>query len=124
MVRNFPRIVIAGLGVFMVVFGLWAFIAPQSFYDAVAGFGTYNVHLLHDVGAFQTGFGVALLTALIWSEATKVVLAGGAVGTVLHAIAHIVDRDLGKANTKLEPVELSVLAVVVVAAAMVALRKR
>lgn len=108
----------------MVVFGLWAFFAPHSFYTQIAGFGTYNVHLLHDVGAFQTGFGAALLFALVYSDALTVVLLGGAVGTVLHAIAHIIDRKLGASNTKLEPVELSVVAVVVVAGALVALRNR
>ena len=124
MARNFTRIVTAGLGVFMVVFGLWAFVAPHSFYTQIAGFGTYNVHLLHDVGAFQTGFGVALLVALVRSDVIAVVLSGGAVAAVIHAIAHIVDRSLGASNTKFEPYEISALAVIVAAAAIVAWVKR
>ncbi len=122
--RNFPKVVVAGLGILMVVFGLWAFLAPHSFYTGVAGFGTYNVHLTHDVGAFQTGFGVALLAALVWNDALVVVLVGGAVGTVMHAIAHFIDRNLGVANTKNEPYELSALAIIVVIAAVTALRAR
>jgi len=123
-VRNIPKYVVALLGLVMLVFGLWAFLAPQSFYTNVAGFGTYNVHLLHDIGAFQTGFGVALLAALVWNDALLVVLSGGAVGTVLHAIAHWIDRNLGAANTKKEPIELTLLAVIVVAGLLIALRNR
>jgi hypothetical protein len=123
-VRNFPKIVAAGLGIIMVVFGLWAFLAPHSFYAQVAGFGTYNVHLLHDIGAFQTGLGAALLAALVWNDALVVVLTGGSVATVMHAIAHVIDRNLGIANTKKEPVELIALAVVVVAGWLTALRAR
>ncbi len=122
--RNFPRFVVALLALVMVVFGVWAFAAPQSFYANVAGFGTYNLHLLHDVGAFQIGFGVALFLALVTSDALLVVLGGGAVGTVLHAIAHWIDRNLGQANTKKEPIELTVLALVVVAGALTELRVR
>jgi len=123
-VRNFPKYVVALLGLFMFVFGLWAFVAPHSFYEQIAGFGTYNVHLLHDVGAFQAGFGVALLLALVTNDAILVVLGGGAVGTVMHAIAHWIDRNLGAANTKKEPIELTVLAVIVVAGMLTALRAR
>ena len=121
---RFPRYVAAALGIFMFAFGLWSFLGPRSFYTDIAGFGTYNLHLLHDIGAFQAGFGAALLTALVIPDAICAVLVGGAVGTVLHAIAHIIDRNLGAANTKAEPIELSIVAVIVVVAALMSLRAR
>jgi hypothetical protein len=123
-VDRFPRYVAAALGIFMVVFGLWAFAAPRSFYTDIAGFGVYNLHLLHDVGSFQVGLGAALLAALVISDAITVVLIGGAAGSVLHAISHIIDRDLGMPNTKKEPIELSVVAVIIVIAALLSLRAR
>jgi len=123
-VRNFPKYVVALLGLFMVVFGAWAFLAPQSFYTNIAGFGSYNVHFMHDVGAFQVGLGVTLLLALVTNDALIVVLGGGSVATVLHAIAHWIDRNLGMANTKKEPIELTALAVLVVAGLVTALRAR
>lgn len=56
-------------GLFFLAPGIWAFAAPHSFYDQVATFPPYNRHLLHDIGAFQIGIGVALLLALRWSDA-------------------------------------------------------
>ena len=44
-------------GLFMLALGIWAFFAPASFADFAAF--PYNRHLLHDVGAFQIGLGVA-----------------------------------------------------------------
>ncbi|HET7094322.1 MAG TPA: hypothetical protein VFI22_12605, partial [Thermomicrobiales bacterium] len=45
-------------GLFYGVFGVWAFVAPASFADFVAF--PFNLHLLHDIGAFQIGIGAAL----------------------------------------------------------------
>ena len=82
-------------GLFFLAPGIWAFAAPHSFYDQVATFPPYNRHLLHDIGAFQIGIGVALLLALRWSDAPFAVLSGAAAGAGVHVISHIIDRDLG-----------------------------
>ena len=75
--------------------GLWAFFAPQSFYDTIATYPPYNRHLFHDIGAFTIGLGAAFLFALRWRDALTVAIAANAVAAVMHAISHIVDRDLG-----------------------------
>ena len=45
--------------------GLWAMLAPRSFYANATPFPPYNVHVLHDIGAFQIGL-CACLAAGLW----------------------------------------------------------
>src|SRR3990170_3165740 len=92
------------VGLFNLVLGVWAFVAPRSFFDAVATFEPYNRHLLHDVGAFQAGLGTTLLGALVWRDALFVALAANGLAAVLHFVSHLVDRDLGGRAT--DPVGL------------------
>ncbi len=54
------RAIGAVIGVFYLVTGGWALLAPVSFFSAVATFSPLNIHLLHDAGAFQVGLGLAL----------------------------------------------------------------
>ncbi|HEU5156059.1 MAG TPA: hypothetical protein VFU43_03620 [Streptosporangiaceae bacterium] len=95
--RRSPVEVLAALvgGLAFLVPGLWAFAWPKSFYDNIATFPPYNEHLFHDLGAFQLAIGVALLAALIWTDALFAALLGGSVGMVVHAISHFIDHDLG-----------------------------
>lgn len=83
------------VGVLITAGGLWAFIAPHSFYDTIATYPPYNRHLFHDIGAFTIGLGIAFLLALRWRDALTVAIAANAVAAVMHAISHIIDRDLG-----------------------------
>lgn len=73
--------------------GLWCLIDPSSFAEVV-GFDPQE-HFVHDVGAFQLGFGVILLLALIWSDATITALAGFTVANTVHTVNHVIDLDLG-----------------------------
>src|SRR5450759_2558526 len=61
-------LVVAAFGAFTFVLGVWAIIAPVSFFDNIGHFEPYNRHFLHDVGAFQIGLGAAALFALAWRE--------------------------------------------------------
>ncbi len=102
--------------VFFVGFGLWAMVAPQSFFDQLATYPPYNEHFLHDIGAFQLGIGATLIAALVLADGLAIALAGAAVGSVAHAIAHVMDRDQGgKAS---DPWLLGGLALVIVVAAV------
>lgn len=88
-----------GLAVFAAAFylicGLWAFGWPESFAEHIASFPPYNVHLLHDLGAFQLGIGAAAIGGLLLSDALAAVLAGVATGSLLHGVSHILDHDHG-----------------------------
>lgn len=84
-------------GVTSLVFGVWAFVAPASFADAVAF--PYHEHFLHDVGAFQIGVGVALLLALVWEDGLAVALGGYVAASGFHVASHVMDRGLGGRDT-------------------------
>lgn len=112
-------IVVLGAAVFLVA-GAWAFFWPRSFYEIVAEFPPFNLHLFHDAGAFQLGIGAALLAGMLWRDALLVGMFGGTVGAVVHAISHIVDRNLG--GNASDPWTLSLLAGLLVIATGLRLR--
>jgi uncharacterized membrane protein len=114
------RFLAIAIGAIIAFLGVWAFFSPQSFYDQLATFPPYNRHLLHDVGAFQIGIGIGLVLAVRSKDALLLGLQVGAIAAVVHAISHIIDRNLGGRTT--DPWSLSLLALVLVAAAV--LRRR
>src|SRR3954454_20080792 len=85
------RLMRAGLAILSFVpawIGIWATVAPRSFYDDFPGWsswvsplGPYDEHLVRDVGAFQLGLLVVGLFALITLERRLAPAAlGGALG--------------------------------------------
>lgn len=112
-VRTMFRLLVALLGFYSLGLGLWAFVAPFSFYSNIALFPPYNQHLVHDAGAFLAGLGAALLFALVVSDALLAVLAANSAAAVLHAASHIMDRSLGGRSS--DPVVVVLLAAVLVA---------
>jgi hypothetical protein len=93
----FPRAIGVLGGFSFLASGLWAMIAPESFFDAVATFEPYNQHFVQDVGAFQIGLGAVLLLAAIRprADALAVGLIGVGVGSAAHVVSHVVGHDLG-----------------------------
>lgn len=79
---------------FLVV-GLWATLAPGSFYDGfpgggrhwVAGDGPYNAHLVSDVGVGFLAVGLVLLLATVWMDIRVIQAASGAV--LMHDGPHL-----------------------------------
>ncbi|MDQ1445264.1 MAG: hypothetical protein QOI20_1728 [Acidimicrobiaceae bacterium] len=104
--------------VFWLVFGVWAFVSPHSFFDTIATFKPYNKHFLHDAGAFQIGLGLALLLGLTRLNTLATVLTASAAASVFHELAHILDRDLGGKTT--DPIGLGIVALLTIAAAAAA----
>lgn len=104
----------------MIANGVWALVDPQSFYDQLATYPPYNRHLFHDIGAFSIGLGAAVLLAFAIRDALLLGLSTLAVGSALHAISHIIDRDLGGRTT--DPWALSLLALVVIGVAILRAR--
>ncbi|MFV1366456.1 hypothetical protein AAHH97_23885 [Mycolicibacterium elephantis] len=77
----------------MIVFGVWARIAPRSFAE-FANFPNHE-HFLHDAGVFQIGIGLMMLCAIWCRDVLTVVLAGFVFVNTFHAINHVMDRELG-----------------------------
>ena len=111
------RLIAAGVGLVFLGAGLWAFVAPRSFFEQAATFEPYNTHLIRDIGAFQLGLGAVLLLATWLRDALLAALAGVAVGAVAHTAAHIIDRDLG-GQPGVDIPAFGVLAVLLVVAAV------
>ncbi len=86
-------VVLLGAGLLTLIAGLWAFFAPESFAVFVAF--PFNLHLLHDAGAFQLGISAALLLALLWADGVMVALGAFVVGSAFHLVAHVIDGHLG-----------------------------
>ncbi|MDP8929301.1 MAG: hypothetical protein M3O70_12210 [Actinomycetota bacterium] len=98
--------------------GVWALAGPRSFFDAVAVFEPYNTHFIHDIGAFQIGFGAVLILGAYLRDALLVSLSGVAVGALMHVVSHVMDRGLGGQPASDIPL-FTVVAAVLVAAAVV-----
>jgi hypothetical protein len=79
---------------FWALSGAWAFVAPRSFYDQVATFPPYNVHFIHDIGAFSIGLGAALALVMVMANALRAVLLAVAIGSTLHVLSHVLDYDI------------------------------
>jgi hypothetical protein len=104
--------------------GMWAFLAPVGFADTIATFEPYNRHYLHDLGAFQIGVGTAALVAVWVYDGAVVGLSGLLAGDSVHAISHIVDRDLGGRSADAPLIALvAVLALVALISRVRALRR-
>ena len=96
-VAAFPRLIALLGGLAFGAFGAWGMIDPRSFFERVARFEPYNQHFLQDIGAFQIGLGAVLLLAA-WRPLGDVLalsLAGVGIGALLHALSHVIGRELG-----------------------------
>ena len=120
------RIIRAGLVVLAIPaaqIGVWATVAPRSFYDDFPGGGNawvspsgpYNEHLVRDVGTFNLGLLVVAIVAIVTLERRLVqasLLASIASGTP-HLIFHITDTE--SLSTADNVASLTALALIVLA---------
>lgn len=75
--------------------GVWATIAPRSFYDGfpgggrrwIAGDGPYNAHLLSDAGVGFLAVGAVVALAAVWLD--QRVTQAALVAVVVHAVPHL-----------------------------------
>ncbi len=109
------------VGSFYLLSGGWAFLFPSGFYSTVAAFAPYNLHLLHDAGAFQVGLGATLLAAAVAGRGLAPVLLGVLAGSLLHLFAHLMDIRLGGHPATDLPI-LALIVVVLIAALVLELR--
>ena len=108
------RVIGAVIGAFYLLTGAWAFLAPSSFFSAVATFAPPNVHMLHDLGAFQVGLGLALTIPVALRVPLHAPLIAVLGASVLHVFAHLEDIRLGGHPTT----DLPVLTLICVALAV------
>jgi hypothetical protein len=119
-VNRWPRVVAIAAGIVFVGGGLWAMAAPESFFDVLGPFPPYNQHFVQDVGAFQIGLAAVLLIAAFAPPADilAAALLGVGIGSVAHAVSHVLGIDLG-GRPALDIPALTALAVVLLVAGVV-----
>lgn len=94
--RLAARIGLGYLAVNALLLGLWAPIAPRSFYDDFPGLGRewvsvdgpFNEHLIRDVGALNLALAVVLVAALVTLSRQQVLVAAGA--ALAWGVPHVV----------------------------------
>ena len=109
--------ILNALGAFV---GVWALVAPQSFYDAFPGIGfgawvgvdgPFNEHLIRDVGALYLALVAAGIVAALMRRADASIAVGVAwlVFSVPHLGYHLLHLgDLAPVDAIVEPISLAV----------------
>jgi uncharacterized membrane protein len=108
------RAIALAAGAFYIVAGLWAFLAPDSFFGVIAPFPPFSRHLFHDLGAFQVGLGLTLVLGAIARGALMPALLAVLAATLLHLASHLEDRALGGHSS--DPLSLALLCALLAAA--------
>lgn len=84
-------------GIVGIAAGLFAFVAPLSFFDLLADYtGQANLHLIRDVGAAYIAAGVALFWAAFRPHWRGPLVSVAAVFLLLHAFGHVLDLVSGQ----------------------------
>jgi|SRR5215208_5078214 len=104
--RRRRRIIRAGLVIIAIPaaeLGIWATLAPRSFYDDfpggghswVSASGPYDEHLVRDVGTFNLGLLVLAIFAIVTMErrVVQAALLAAVVSGIPHLIFHLEDTD-------------------------------
>ena len=102
--RTLDRIALMVLAVAFGVVGVWAQLAPRSFYDDfpglgrhwVSGDGPFNEHLVRDVGGLNLALVVMAVAALVTASTVMARVAGIAalVYSLPHAVYHSAHLDV------------------------------
>jgi uncharacterized protein DUF4345 len=82
---------LAFLGVTQLALGALMAIAPGTFFDAIADYGTRNDHYLRDISTFYLALGAVLLAAAKRPQWRIPVLAFASLQYALHSINHLID---------------------------------
>ncbi|MGB3412474.1 MAG: hypothetical protein WBA45_14900 [Microthrixaceae bacterium] len=94
--RLWQRLALGYLALNSLMVGLWAQIAPRSFYDNFPGFGAgwvavdgpFNEHLIRDVGGLNLALAAVLIAAMVMLTAPLVTAA--AVAALLYGVPHVI----------------------------------
>ena len=134
MTTRVEQAALAALAVVGLATGLWAALAPRSFYDDfpgggrswVAADGPYNEHLVRDVGGFNLALTVVTVVALVTLGRAVVVAAalGWLVFQVPHLVYHARHVDVYEGSDKVATIASLALAVVLPLVVLVAVRRR
>jgi hypothetical protein len=85
---------------FLLVTGVMALVAPDTFFDQIGKYGVENSHYVGDVGAFQLAAGIGIAAA-IWRPAWRAPLLWvGFFWFELHALNHLFDIEQARSDAR------------------------
>jgi predicted anti-sigma-YlaC factor YlaD len=82
---------------YLLITGVMALVAPDTFFDQIGKYGIENSHYVGDVGAFTTAAGIGVLIAIWRPSWREPLLWVGAAWFGLHALNHLFD--IGEARS-------------------------
>ncbi len=93
--QRWTRIALGYLSLVSLEIGVWAQLAPRSFYNDFPGFGRawvrvdgpYNVHLVRDVGGLNLALAAVLIAALLTMSRSLIVTAS--IASLLYGVPHL-----------------------------------
>ncbi len=85
------------VGATQVATGVFAFLAPGGFYDAVASYAPENRHFIKDLGSWQVALGAIALYGARRADWRVPLLGLLALQFILHTLSHVIDA--GDADT-------------------------
>jgi hypothetical protein len=93
--QKVSRVGLGFLAITSIPIGVWAVIAPRSFYDDFPGFGShwvspdgpFNEHLVRDFGALNLAIAVFTVCAAIWLSRPMVI--GAALAWIVWPLPHL-----------------------------------
>lgn len=88
---GFVRAVCIAAGLLYVVTGGVMLLAPEWFFQNVGNFPPFNRHYIGDLGSFNLPLGIALLWAARNPSQHRLVIALGALASLIHALNHAYD---------------------------------
>lgn len=80
--------------------GLFAFLAPGTFFDQIGRYPPENDHYIGDVGAFYIAAGAVLLASVRYTSWRVPLLVMGATWYGLHALNHVFDIDEARSDAR------------------------
>jgi hypothetical protein len=94
--KTVVRVALGYLTLVSLSIGLWALLAPRSFYDGYPGLGRvwvgvdgpYNEHLVRDVGALNLALAVLLIAAAV--TVTRAMVLTAAIASLVWGLPHLV----------------------------------
>jgi hypothetical protein len=94
------KVILVAAGVYNVLLGLLALVAPDTFFDDIGRYGIENSHYVGDVGAFQLAAGIGLLLAVNRPTWWAPLLWVGALWFGLHALNHAFDTGEARSDAR------------------------
>jgi hypothetical protein len=93
--RTIVRVALLVLAAQALLSGVWASVAPRSFYDDFPGLGRhwvamdgpYNEHLMRDYGALNLALAVVTVLAAVWL--TRHLVIAAAVAWIVYSVPHV-----------------------------------